>query len=697
MIPRRTGPALDRFRLLAAVLVVCIHTGPLASYSAAGDFWLCRCLARTAVPFFLMVSGYFLAQDHWKGLGRFLAKTAETYLAAVLLYLPLNLYSGGYGPLEWGKRLLLEGTLYHLWYFPAVLLGAVLTRGLLCLGRPAALAAAAGLYLLGLGGDSYYGLAARFPGPAAFYGVVFTLFGYARNGLFYVPLFLLLGALGKRWNPRAALAGLAASLAAMSAEGFALRALGWPRHDSMYLALPFCMSFLFSLLLDRNQGEDRKVRRLSMLAYLLHPWFIALAWAGNRLPWLAGPLAENSLLRFSAVLAASLAAAWGLDALRPLPIPARSRAWREIDLSALRHNARVLQDLLPQGCQLMAVLKADAYGHGAVRTARCLQKAGVGAFAVACLAEGAALRKGGVRGTILILGYTPPDLVPLLRRWRLSQAVVDEAHGHALADMGLPVRVHLALDTGMHRLGIPAEDAAALARLFRRRELRIAGVFSHLCVSDDLRREPFTQAQLDRFYSALDRLRRQGLDPGEVHIQASSGLLNLPPQPCAYVRAGIALYGVPSGGAPRQWPGLRPALSLRARVACVRTLQPGDRAGYGLEFQAERETRLAVLTIGYADGLPRELARRGGRVLLHGHSCPMAGRMCMDQLLVDVTEVPQARPGDTATLIGWDGGAFLPAEELAERCGTIPNELLSRLGSRTRRVFRQGPEKPLPG
>ena len=373
-----------------------------------------------------------------------------------------------------------------------------------------------------------------------------------------------------------------------------------------------------------------------------------------------------------------------------------AHCWAEIDLDALVHNFRLIQEKAAPAA-VCAVVKADAYGHGAVRTARCLQKAGVGAFAVACLAEGAALRKGGVRGTILILGYTPPDLVPLLRRWRLSQAVVDEAHGHALADMGLPVRVHLALDTGMHRLGIPAEDAAALARLFRRRELRIAGVFSHLCVSDDLGREPFTQAQLDRFYSALDRLRRQGLDPGEVHIQASSGLLNLPPQPCAYVRAGIALYGVPSGGAPRQWPGLRPALSLRARVACVRTLQPGDRAGYGLEFQAERETRLAVLTIGYADGLPRELARRGGRVLLHGHSCPMAGRMCMDQLLVDVTEVPQARPGDTATVIGWDGGAFLPAEELAERCGTIPNELLSRLGSRTRRVFRQGPEKPLPG
>lgn len=267
--------------------------------------------------------------------------------------------------------------------------------------------------------------------------------------------------------------------------------------------------------------------------------------------------------------------------------------------------------------------------------------------------------------------------------------MADEAHGHALADMGRPVHVHLALDTGMGRLGVPAEDTEALARLYGRRELKIDGVFSHLCVSDDLAREAETQAQLARFYDGLNRLRQRGLDPGKVHVQASYGLLNLPPQPCGYVRAGIALYGVRSGrGAVRQWPELRPALSLRARVACVRTLRPGDRAGYGLEFHAERETRLAVLTIGYADGLPRELARRGGRVLIRGVFCPMVGRMCMDQLLADVTELPEVRPGDAATIIGREGSREITAEETAERCGTIANELLSRLGTRPPLVYR---------
>lgn len=688
----KTRPALDRARLLAAVLVVCIHTGPLSSVSPGWDFWLTRVLARTAVPFFLMVTGYFLARGGWKDTGRFLKKTALTYLAAVALYLPLNLYGGGFGPLEWVKKLFLDGTLYHLWYFPAVLLGVLTARALSRLNPAAALAAAGGLYLIGLGGDSYWGLVSGLPGAAACYEAIFTLSSYTRNGLFYAPLFLLLGAAGHRWSKRASLAGAALSLAAMTGEGFLLRGLGWQRHDSMYLALPLCMVFLFSLLLRVNRGEDRRARRLSLLIYLLHPWVIVLVRGGAKILKLTELLVVNSLGHFCAVLALTLAAALALDALRPIrPSPA-ARAWRELDLDALRHNGSVLQSRLSPGCELMAVVKADGYGHGARAVARSLQKSGVRAFAVACLAEGIALRRAGVGGLILILGYTPPEEVPLLRRWRLTQAVADEEHGAALNAVGKPVRVHLAIDTGMRRLGVPAEDTAALSRLYGMRQLNIGGIFSHLCVSDqpeDRSAADYTQGQLARFYRAAEWLRANGFDPGALHIQASGGILHLPPQPCAYARAGIALYGVGSGGAADAVEaGLRPVLSLRARVACVRQLRPGEAAGYGLAFRAERDTRLAVLSIGYADGLPRELAQNGGRVLLHGRSCPMAGRMCMDQLLVDVTGVPGVRAGDAATLIGRDGGLTIRAEEVARRCGTITNELLSRLGHRVAQVVR---------
>ena len=363
----------------------------------------------------------------------------------------------------------------------------------------------------------------------------------------------------------------------------------------------------------------------------------------------------------------------------------KARAWREIDLRALDHNVRVLSQALAPGCRLMGVVKADAYGHGAVPVARRLQENGVQAFAAACLEEGISLRRAGIGGTLLILGWTPPEEAPLLSHWRLTQAVADEAHGLALAAQGVPVHVHLALDTGMQRLGIPAEDRAAIARMYTLKDLRIDGVFSHLCVSDSLSpaHEAYTQQQLQRFYRTLAWMREAGLDPGGTHIQASYGIWNLPPQPCTWARAGIALYGAASDGGPtRRSLPLRPVLSLRARVASVRTLESGESAGYGLAFHARQACRLAVVTIGYGDGLPRCLSQRGGQVLLHGRPCPMAGRMCMDQLLVDVTGVPEAAPGDVVTLIGRDGAACLSAEDTAARCNTIANELLSRLGSR---------------
>lgn len=679
------GPVLDRFRLIAAFMVVCIHTSPLDSLSPLGDFVLTRIFCRVAVPFFLMISGHFLAAGQWRSLGRFWRKTLLLYGLAILLYLPLNWYTGSPSGWGWIKALLTDGTFYHLWYFPALLLGVPLARLLARLGMPAALTLAGVLYLIGLGGDSYYGLTAQVPALAQCYDGLFVLSSYTRNGLFFVPLFVLLGAVDMRLSRRTAGVGFLLSLAAMTAEGLLLHHLGTQRHDSMYLALPFCMLFLFSLLQSANQGRDLRARRLSLLVYLLHPWSIVAVRGGAELLHLESLLVHNSVGHFYAVAVVTLCAALVLDRLRPLRPSPTARAWREVDRSALIHNARVLKQALPSGCSLMAVVKAEAYGHGGASTARILRRAGVDAFAVACLAEGITLRRHGVGCTILILGYTPPEEAPLLRRWRLTQTVADEVHGLALAAQGVPVRVHLALDTGMHRLGIPAEDHEAIARLYALPTLRIGGVFSHLCVSDSLAPADiaFTQGQLDRFYTAVGWMKEQGYDPGAVHIQASYGLWNLSSQPCRYVRAGIALYGVASDQNPVLHPlDLRPVLSLRARVASVRTVPAGQGAGYGLAFRAERDTRLAVVTIGYADGLPRSLSQQGGRVIIRGVSCPMVGRMCMDQLLVDVTHLPQAAPGDMVTLIGTDGEAVLKAEEVAVQSGTIANELLSRLGSR---------------
>ena len=684
---RRTAlPALDWFRLAAAFLVVCNHTSPLDSLSQGADLWLTRVLARVAVPFFLMVSGYFLAQKDWTGTGKLIRKSLCVYIGAVVLYLPLNWYSGSFSSLgDFLKSLLVDGTMYHLWYFPAVILGAAIARNLARLPAAAALALAGILYLMGLLGDSYYGFTASVPQLKVLYDGIFTLCAYTRNGLFFAPLFLLLGAAGLRWSRPVSAVGFVLSLAAMSWEGIFLHRLGLPRHDSMYLLLPVCMVLLFSLLLGANRGQDPRARRISLWLYLLHPWSIVLVRGGAKVLGLEGLFIENSLGHFCAVLLLTLGTALGIEALRPIRPKPRDRAWKELDFDALAYNARMLTAALSPSCQLMAVVKADGYGHGAVPMARRLWKEGVRAFAVACLTEGIALRKAGIHGTILILGYTPPSEVPLLRRWRLTQTVADEAHGRALAARGKPVQVHLALDTGMHRLGVPAEDYGAMKRLYALKPLRITGTFSHLCQSDSLEPEAaaYTQLQLKRFSETIAWMRGQGLDPGKIHIQASYGMINLPPQDMDYARAGIALYGVYSDLSPvRRRLALKPVLALRARVASVRTIQAGQGAGYGLAFQAQQETRLAVVTIGYADGLPRELSQRGGRALIRGAFCPMVGRMCMDQLLVDVTDLPEVRPGDVVTLIGRDGGCELRAEELAARCGTITNELLSRLGKR---------------
>lgn len=679
-------PVFDWFRLVAVCLVVAIHTAPLADVSPLADLWFTRILARIAVPFFLMTTGYFLSKTDWSRSGHQIKKLCRLYGISILLYLPVNLYAGRFGSAaEWMKQLLVEGTFYHLWYFPAVILGIWLVARLQRFGLRVALPAAVLLYLIGLGGDSYYGLLSQIPTLKHLYDGLFSLSQYTRNGLFYVPLFLVLGSVDWKLSRWAAGIGLAVSMAVMSGEGLWLHAIEAPRHDSMYLMLPVCMVCLFTLLRSGNHGSCKPLRRICTGMYVLHPLCILLLRGGAKVLGLEALLIENNLLHFLGVLLLSgLLSGAGLCAVGHRP-KCTARAWREIDPDALGHNVEVLRQALAPDTELMAVVKADAYGHGAVPVARQLQRRGVRAFAVACLTEGIALRKAGIRGTILILGYTAPEEVPLLNRWRLTQTVVDGAHGHALAAQGRRIHVHLALDTGMHRLGIPTEDWRTLRGLFRRPELCIDGVFSHLCVSDGRTEEEaaYTEAQLERFYATVERLRSDGYDPGKVHIQASYGIWNLPVQPCDYARAGIALYGVGSDHTPvRTELDLRPVLSVRARVASVRTLQAGDSAGYGRAYRAQQTMRMAVVTIGYADGLPRSLAQRGGTVLIRGRRCPMIGRMCMDQLLVDVNTVPEVAPGDVVTLLGQDGAETIGAEDVALCCDTITNELLSRMGAR---------------
>lgn len=363
-----------------------------------------------------------------------------------------------------------------------------------------------------------------------------------------------------------------------------------------------------------------------------------------------------------------------------------SRAFIEIDLNALRHNAEILQNAMPKNCQLMAVVKCNAYGHGSILIAKELQKVGVQSFAVATADEGIELRQHGIRGEILILGYTAAHRAEQLQKYDLMQTVIDFAYAEALQKTGVPLKVHIKLDTGMHRLGIPFDDTEAICAVFTMSALQVCGIFTHLCCADSLAPEDtaFTETQIDRFYQSVDALKANGIQIPKLHIQSSYGLLNYPHLQCDYVRAGIALYGILSSpqDKTRLQLDLQPVLSLKSCVALIRTVPANDFVGYGRAFYAARESRLAVLPIGYGDGLPRILSNGKGSVEINGSRVPIVGRICMDQLLVDITDIDGVAVGDLAAFIGTDTENTPSAPEAAERADSITNELLCRLGAR---------------
>lgn len=364
----------------------------------------------------------------------------------------------------------------------------------------------------------------------------------------------------------------------------------------------------------------------------------------------------------------------------------RGRAWIELSRGALENNVERLRALLPEGCALMPAVKANAYGHGAALVAGALNGLGVDAFCTASVSEGVELRRRGVRGEILILGYTHPRYAPLLVRYRLTQTVADRRHALELNARGRTVDVHVKVDTGMHRLGERWDDAGALREIRACRNLRITGVYTHL-YQDDLTRPADREAALrqgEALRWAADCLRSMGCPALKTHILASGGLLHCPELGGDYARVGLALYGQTGPGVM-----LRPVLSLKARITLIRDIPPGEGAGYGHRFVAERRTRLAVAAIGYGDGLPRGLSGGVGAALVRGCRAPIAGRICMDQTLLDVTDVPGAAPGDTAVLIGSSGDREITAGDIAEQTGTIPNEILSRLGGRLERRLVQ--------
>lgn len=394
----------------------------------------------------------------------------------------------------------------------------------------------------------------------------------------------------------------------------------------------------------------------------------------------------------------------------------KERAWIELDFNALKENIKLLQNLLPTSCQLMAVVKANAYGHGDILISKELNRLGIFHFAVATLKEAICLREQGILGEILILGYTDPSDIKDLIFYDLTQTIVDKDYASWLnfcaknyfssiyyqqqnvkldSSTNCPfpsskVKVHLKIDTGMHRLGEDYQHSNFINEIFSYPYLNILGTYSHLCVADHLTTPniTFTQEQISHFYETINNIKLANHNPGKIHIQSSYGILHYPNLICDFARPGIALYGAFSNLEDRQTSSipLHPVLSLKAQIAAIKEVPYGETVGYGRSYTTTSNRKIATVTIGYADGLPRNFSERNSFVLINGCKAFVVGRICMDQLMVDVTDIPSIATSQTVTLIGKDGDLQIFPEEVADKCCTITNELLSRLGDRPSRM-----------
>ena len=366
--------------------------------------------------------------------------------------------------------------------------------------------------------------------------------------------------------------------------------------------------------------------------------------------------------------------------------------WAEVDLGAIRHNASVLARLVKPAA-LCAVVKADGYGHGAVPVAKAAIEGGATWLGVALVEEAEELRAAGVDAPVLLLSEPPLDgmaaVVALgLRPTIYTAAALEAAAAAARADAPLPI--HVKVDTGMHRVGADAGDAVKLARAAAERpELLLEGFWTHLAVADEPGNQ-FTAEQLTRFRAVVDELAAAGVHPPVLHACNSAGALTWPPARHHLVRCGIALYGLAPSLELEGCADLRPAMSLEAKVSLVKRVGAGEGVSYGLRYAPSRETTIATVPIGYADGLTRRLGHIGGEVLIGGRRRPIAGTVTMDQILVDCGDDigdNTVAAGDEVVLLGRQGDEEITAWDWARRLDTIAYEVVCGIGPRVPRVY----------
>lgn len=375
------------------------------------------------------------------------------------------------------------------------------------------------------------------------------------------------------------------------------------------------------------------------------------------------------------------------------------RTWAEISFDNLDNNYSALRAKVPGTCRFLGVVKADAYGHGAVPVGRRLVELGADFLAVSNIEEAEQLRHGGIRGPILILGYTPVRHAEELSKMGLRQEVHSLEYAAALNEelRGLRrrLRVHLKLDTGMSRLGFFAYDHAEtldqLKKVAQMENLIIEGVFTHFPVADSIDGADanFTHTQFERFTSMLSALAGMGVQPEIRHCCNSGASILYPEYALDMIRPGIATYGCLPSADLRGMIDLKPVMSLRSTIFQIRDFEPNITVSYGRTYTTRDPERIAVVGIGYADGLSRSFS---GNIsfLLNGKRVPQVGRICMDMCMIDITRAPEAKVGDVVTVFGADGDDCIEVESLSNRLNTIPYEILCGINKRIPRIYMDG-------
>ena len=376
------------------------------------------------------------------------------------------------------------------------------------------------------------------------------------------------------------------------------------------------------------------------------------------------------------------------------------RIWAEVDLDAIAHNVQNLKAHITPDTKMMAVVKADAYGHGVRRVSRTLEENGVDCFAVSSLSEAMQLRRFGRTLPILILGYTPPECATDLAEHHITQTVYSPEYAKALSqaavNAGCTLSCHIKLDVGMGRLGFNAKQDDCVKQVqyaVSLPALSFTGIYTHF-PSADLDGDPngqITEGQIALFKRRVNQLKEQGISFETCHCCNSAGSIAFAHGHLDMVREGIALYGLSPSDEISGKVNLAPAMALKTVVSMVKTLHKGDTLSYGQTVTLTKDTRVATVCIGYADGYPRSLSGKG-YMLVNGKKAPVLGRVCMDQLLLDVTHIDNVEMGTVVTVFGRDNTALLPLEEVASLCHTIHYELICVLGKRVPRVYLQNGE-----